>query len=341
MRGNWDRGTNSSLTSKRSNKLILAFVMVVTLLAAMAAPAYAAGTYYPEEVEEWGKVEMTPYVSFNGTSGGALFLLQYGDQKIRDVFTYDGPGGALVLGSKQVLEKDHTYHLRFAITGSSDGDNTKYNTFYGVSITEKRPELVSEIAPSNSNSIGKNYHDLVKFSSISNGSFLIADFWFSTADGYIDNSLLGEVYINFLLQNLEEDIYNMEITNFDAYCMYDPDAYYYTNIWGDNLDQTADEFLNNTNLLAEKEREISGMANDIRSNVIDKFGDMINTTVNFVSPAATFSGEGNTSIYGAATSFIGLYNSIISSLPPIVQALFTVVPMLAFLAWLFGFGRSL
>lgn len=344
MKGNWDRGTNSSLTSKRSNKLILAFVMVVTFLTAMAAPAAAAGTYYPEEVEEWGEVEMTPYLLFSGTSAGGLFVLQYGDQVLRDDIEYDAgtySGGGIVIGSKQELLADHTYHIRLAYSGTANSDNTPYNSVYGFSITESFPLFLSEVAPSPSNSINKSYLDLIKTNGVSNQSIFVRDIYFSTADGYIDNSPLGEVYINIHLNNLDYDIQKIQITSLSGYCKYDPDASYYTNIWGDKLDQTADEFMDLTGQLGEKQSEISGMANDLRSGVIDQFTGMLSTTAGFVSPAATFASGDSVSIYGAANVFLGLYNSILGALPPTVQALFTVIPMLAFLAWLFGFGRSL
>lgn len=341
MKGNWDRGSNSSLISKRFSKLLLTFAMAAVITVAMAAPAAAEGTYYPEEVEEWGDVEMTPYLLFNATSGGALFVMQYGDQVLRDEITYEGDaGGAIVMGSHQELLKDHTYNIRLTFSGTADSTNTSYKALYGFSITESRPLLLSEIAPSPDNSIGTNYTDLVKVRILTNRVYTILDVVFSTADGYVDNSITGEVYINFLLNNIDVDVYNLEISTFSGFCRYDPDASYFTNIWGENLDNAADEFILRSDELAEHEQAISGMANEIRSGVIDQFTGMLSDVSSFISPTATYS-DGSSSIYAPAMAFAGLYDKIVAALPPLIQALFSVVPMLAFLAWLFGFGRSL
>lgn len=170
------------------------------------------------------------------------------------------------------------------------------------------------------------------------GSYEYYTFSFSTAEGYVDNIEFGNLFVNFNFRN--DILYGSKYTleEISVNCVVDPSAEYFRNLVLGELTDAADKFEDASNALQEKEKEIMDKASGIYDSVSSDFHNYLADAKSFMSVATRSAASLGSAANVLTTS---IYDPIISSLPAEVAVLFTVIPMLAFVAWLFGFSGSL
>ncbi len=316
----------------RCCKLITAALMsVLVLVGSFVLPASAAPEI-PSDTSDWIELEAEPHFFYCPyiLSNSSLIEFKVGDSL--EAYWYSHYG--LVFTAGIPIYKDCTYQLTISV---HQVNVSRYNTNFVV--TKDLPDNVTDLAVQY-NSNNKAYLDTVDIkTTYKNNSLYSYTFTFSTADGYIDNTVLGDAFVS-LFSTCDPSIFDngyewarINITEMSATCIFDPSAEYYMDLTKDRQNKLVDLTKDAVGKMKESLEQVTII--DDMSSAVDYVSGTIGKAAALISPAATFSGD-TVNIYPAFALFSNIYNNVMGSVDPALLALAATVPLLCFLAWLFS-----
>lgn len=313
---------------KFSSILIAAVISTCLLITAVSA-------------EDWEEVEVTdPRVLFcaSANTDGTLIELTVGTSGPQIVYY---PDMAWFCLTQQIpIYSDCTYEIEFTISEI-------WNYFwsspieYTFNVTQEVPDNLGDLTEQR-NTAGERYIDTVHYTIDDyNDGLLTTKFSFSTASGFIDNLRYGKYYVTFseLIMPYEgsdwydwtEEHYWCDITSISVKCIMDPGAGYFTDKVIEDLSNKAAALDEVGSALSESETFLLNKSKDLRSSVQEDMQNMLGEANSFVTPVRSTS-----SILSSTKVFTNLYTAFVARLPSYFYSLITVVPLLAFIAWLIG-----
>ncbi len=280
------------------------------------------------------------YCNTKGVNNGLDFPTYYGEGdtvEFSGVYGTERRFGYIV---KTDIQAGCTYTVTFKISYENVSLLSRIEdvTFVGLTFNDHLPSWVDMLPQYNSASV--DYSGFSDFSYVINtdDNYDLVTFAFCTAQGYIDNLEWGELYAAFDFLGELVTLGKPVIDAIYVDCVADPSAEYFQRLALGQLTDAADNLEKASNALQDKEKEIMDKASGIYDSVSSDFHNYLADAKSFMS-AATRSAASLGSAANVLTASI--YDPIMSSLPAEVAVLFSVVPMLAFVAWLFGFGGRL
>lgn len=322
----------------RYKKILISAITCFTCLITAAMPVLAAEESITQDATAW----FFGCDVKSGNNSAAVTYYQPGDC----IRISDGSNNGVGPVVYTKIESECTYTITVDLHAQYDGIGDLSAAFNNelsfMSVTDSLPVTYGDfITGIRHNSAGTLYTDLVTLSikgQPGNDYGNEFTFIFSTADGYIDNLETGEYYLSFLL-DVVEDITNsigmvqVIMDSIEVTCTFDPNAEYYRNLLLSNLDEQGKELAEIGLKSSEHENWALDQAKSMREQASEQMQNNIDITKNFFG-ASTFARSGT--MQAAASAFMGVYNSIMVAIPYEVQAIFVIIPTLAFIGWVIG-----